>query len=405
MAWPFRHNWSSSYRVTYSFFTDVLVSRSGYEQRIAERIEPRRVIETSVLADGDTVRALERYLWTTQSNAFTHVDPVTGQSSLVRVADTQTIDHPAGGVSVAAFALAVEPGTDTYAEPALNAEDSYQGRYLFPFAVNWQEGVPDSLFTPRQTVDYGRGRISVTRPIPFATRTSTLTLLRASRAEATALVEFHRGMHGRQGEFWFTSVLDDFEVLDVSGTTLTVRGADVAAMYMADAVNAGVRLTMRSGAVHYRQVVDAQVSGGLTLLSLAMAVPELVNTATVRECSWMRVGRFASDDLTIEWRTNTVAQAQVQVQTLPYVAPENTLNFDEGTQWLIDYYGGAFVNRYFFDALFRVLNVLEPEFAQPVDAGTQYLIDTYTREIADQTITGSTNQVVNVIEPRFAEQE
>lgn len=356
MAWPFRHNWSSSYRVTYSFFTDVLTSRSGYEQRIAERVEPRRLIDTTLLADENTARAFDRFLWKTQADSFTHVDPVTGQSSLVRLADTVAVEHPASGVAVSTVTLAVDPGTDTYADPVLDAGVSYQGRYVFPFKANWRGGgAPDSLTLPRQTVDYGRGRISVTRPVPFAARTSTFSLLHGTHDEATTLVDFHRAMRGRQGEFWLPSVLDDLVVLDVVGTTLVIDGADAADMYAADAVNSAVRLEMRSGSVYYRRVQTAQPSGGTTLLSLNADIPEPVNADTLRFCGWMRVGRFASDDLTIEWRTDQVAESQVQAVTLPYVAAENALGLDP----LIDYFGWNFF-LLFGDPLDYIVNVEAP---------------------------------------------
>jgi len=373
MAWPFRHNWSSTYRVTYSFLTDILASRSGFEQRIAERVEPRRSIETTLLADEDTARAVDRFVWATGPATFDHVDPVAAAVSTVRLADTQTLEHPNGRVVVSAVTLAVEPGTDTYDEPTPDVALSYEGRYVFPFRVDWREGAPDTLALTRTTLNYGRGRIAVTRPIAFASRTSTFNLLRASVDEAIALVDFHRYMRGRQGDFWCPSVLDDLVVTggeSVSfalttedgiplttedGLTIDVQEAGVPSAYLyvrgqgalVDEVNVAVRLEMRSGTVYYRRIVEStDIGNNQVLLTLSALVPEIVDQQTVRRCSWMRVGRFASDDLTIEWVTDAVARSQVQVVTLPYSEPETTFSDDPLTLYLLDEVGADNFLRY-----------------------------------------------------------
>lgn len=355
MAWPFRHNWSSPYLVTYSYLTSIITSDQGYEQRIAERDEPRRTITTSVLVDEDGARSLDRFIWSTQADAFAHVSPVTGQSSSVRLPQDMPVDHPNGTVAVATVALSVEPGTDTYDDPLLDAGSSYAGRYVFPYTVNWREGVPNTFSLPRQTIDYGGGRIAVAQPIPFAARSGTFNLVFTDNA--VPLIDFFRSMRGRQGEFWLPSTLDDFRVTSTTTSDrLRVAGSDAYDMWRRDSVNAGIVLQMVHGSRYYRRVVDASLVGADSVLVFDREVPDIVSPTAVRRAAWLRVARFASDDLTIEWRTSTTAISQVQAVTLPYAASETVTGLDD----LIDYFGYGFFAGLFGDLLDYIVNVEAP---------------------------------------------
>lgn len=63
-VWPLRPNWRGSYAVTYQFATDILITRSGREQRRALRDAPRQQIKFTVTAAQDRFRALMRTLAT-----------------------------------------------------------------------------------------------------------------------------------------------------------------------------------------------------------------------------------------------------------------------------------------------------------------------------------------------------
>lgn len=65
-SWPLRPNWRDPYRITYSFLTEIFVSRSGKEQRRAKRQKPRKRVEFTVTAADDRFRALYRALSTGQ---------------------------------------------------------------------------------------------------------------------------------------------------------------------------------------------------------------------------------------------------------------------------------------------------------------------------------------------------
>ena len=404
-TWPFTHNWASTYDVTISFLTTVLTSQSGREQRVAERSEPRRTISTTVLEDRRSAQAFDRFLWTQQASLFDHLDPVTGYTSSVRLDAQQTVTHPSANIVVSTAVLSVDPGSDVYGMAALGyvnrdyadhayVEDSQSqsipyvspryvdagyisdeyvpntrsqflvatppddalytlaGRQVFPFPVNWSAGRADTLSLPRRTADFGRGVVAVTRPVSFATRAGSLLLLRVGQDETNTLTGFFTAMGGRQGDFWSESLLDDMDIVEIVSTTVKVAGSDAAALFAADTVNSAVALRSPSGGVYRRRVLSAQASGDTTFLQLENDIPE--QPARWNRCSWTQVSRFASDDLTIQWTTNTVAQAQVQVQSLPYAAVEAPL----ADNTITEYYGPLLFP--FVDLLNQVVNVETP---------------------------------------------
>jgi hypothetical protein len=99
-------------------------------------------------------------------------------------------------------------------------------------------------------------------------------------------------------------------------------------------------------------VLSAVVSGDTTFLQLDYDVPE--QPVRWQRCSWMQLSRFASDDLTVQWTTSTVAQSQVQVQSLPYAPVEASLQIDP----LSDYFGALFYP--FSDGLDYIVNTEAP---------------------------------------------
>lgn len=69
-VWPFAPNWSSPYRITYEFSTEILTSWSGREQRIANRFTPRKAITYLTTLRGPALQRFKDLMWTWQDKAF-----------------------------------------------------------------------------------------------------------------------------------------------------------------------------------------------------------------------------------------------------------------------------------------------------------------------------------------------
>lgn len=61
-VFPYAHNWRSPLRETLGYQTEIIVSRSGKEQRRADRISPRRVFEMLVTLPGGRYPAFKQFL-------------------------------------------------------------------------------------------------------------------------------------------------------------------------------------------------------------------------------------------------------------------------------------------------------------------------------------------------------
>lgn len=72
--WPFAPNWRQPYAVSYAFVTDIFTSRSGREQRRAQRSTPRRAFKFTITHTGQDFRTLNRVLKTAQGYAMTLPD-------------------------------------------------------------------------------------------------------------------------------------------------------------------------------------------------------------------------------------------------------------------------------------------------------------------------------------------
>lgn len=69
-----KHNWASSYKVTFSFKTGIDISNAGYEQRLAYRVKPRKTFEYEVLHQNDQMTTFMSVLRNKQNIMHTAPD-------------------------------------------------------------------------------------------------------------------------------------------------------------------------------------------------------------------------------------------------------------------------------------------------------------------------------------------
>lgn len=71
--WNFEPNWppaGQTYRISYEFLTEIIVSRSGREQRIALRQNPRKNLSHNVMLNVEGFREFKDLMWSWQARAF-----------------------------------------------------------------------------------------------------------------------------------------------------------------------------------------------------------------------------------------------------------------------------------------------------------------------------------------------
>lgn len=391
-VWPLRPNWRGSYAVTYQFATDILITRSGREQRRALRDAPRQQIEFTVTAAQDRFRALMRTLATKQGPQLALAEHTRRTvstaasgvgSNVVQVAavlpwmtdgarivlldgdraELRTIDSTAAGqitfaeVNTAAWpagalvcqgriarispslsvreitnlvadgkvSFDVEPGSETPRVPAAAAL-TWNGREVYVRSADWSRGVDAGFVRQVQEVDYGRGVVTTFLPVAFGSRTRTANYLGLNTASVDDLVDFFLRMKGRQGEFYAPTDTPEMQLDQDAGvgtTILWLTGTDLAEAYGGDPVYKAVSVLLRDGTRFFREVDLLEVSGGRSKMTLASGLPQSIAVDDVKAISWLPVCRLASDEMTVEWLTNSVAQTRLGFTTLEALPPES----------------------------------------------------------------------------------
>lgn len=387
--WPLEPNWDQSYKLTYSFKTEIITSRSGREQRIALRTAPRKELNYRSLAIGDRFNAAKDLLWQWQARTLTvpeltrfinstavmgsgqnvmAVDQtppwlVEGLTVILRVdgvSEARTIAsvgagsvtftsvsgttwpvgvrlHPAlsgyiatstplnrstNAVATVSVNLKVTPLSEPWVAPGV-ATETFNGRELFLKRPNWAQEVSVNTQHSVDEIDFDRGAVARFTPIKFGTETRRALYLNRDASEAQSILDFFFRMRGRQGEFYMPTWEYDFVPVSAAspaGAALRVKGSRLADAYGQSTVHKAIFVLLNDGSLLFRKVLSVahvtDLSGTDSVITVDQVWGVSFDASSIVMCGWMPVWRMASDDLTVEWLTNSVAQVQMSMQTL-----------------------------------------------------------------------------------------
>lgn len=242
----------------------------------------------------------------------------------VRLSPNLNFTGPVRGVREGRVSFDVEPGSEVAAAPAA-AELTWNGREVFLEPANWAQGQQHRFERPTDVVDYERGVRSIFLPVAFNVHTWTADYLRKGPQAVERLIDFFHRQMGCRGEFYAPTDEPDIALKQSSASgslSLMVAGQEFAAAYGGDAVHKAISVLMRNGDRFFRSVSDVVTAGGDSVIQLASALPQTITPSNVRAISWMPVRRLASDELTVEWITDEVAQVRLTFQTLEALPAE-----------------------------------------------------------------------------------
>ncbi len=322
-------------------------------QVIAFPDEVNRVVLPNALATGDNVVAFPSApAWletgrlviledrTTHEREFLTVDSlVSGSLSFAEAASRDwavrswimpafegTIDSP---TKVAAktteilttnFKLTVEPGTEF--ETVGAAPVSFAGREVLAHNPNWSDDLQFDTTDPTEFLDYQVGVRAPYRLIDFNTDVRRASHVIKSPADVNATLGCFLRAKGRRGEFYLPSGLNDIALAATTGNgsqTWSVAGWDFADAYADDTVRKAFAVRKTDGRMFYFRVsgIARSTSGpAMSLITTIEAAPESFVPTAIDRISWMPVSRFASDEISVNWITNTVATVVLSTQTL-----------------------------------------------------------------------------------------
>ncbi len=382
-------NWSDPYHVIIEFKTEIIVSRSGKEQRRALRRTPRKSLEYSIALNGAAARQFNAALSAWQAgNFFTPevtrncvsttpmadtalvmtvdelpgwmqlgtaviiesgdeldgriVDQISGNTVTFTTAnaddDTRawpigTVVYPAlfgrlvspmptrrqtSNVTEATVRFNVAPASEP---PLLNppvAEQTFNGVEVLTLRPNWSKPLDVERRFDSETIDYGWGKTQNFFPTDFSQRLMKATFLGKTRADAEKVVGTFIRMKGQRGVFYMPTYERDMEIspLASAGVNLRLSGTEIADWLSDDKVYRNIAIITRDKQIHcYSISAVAKITTIDTLLTLTTAVTSdvLANAAIV---CWLPLCRFATDELTISWVTDSLAQFDLSIKSL-----------------------------------------------------------------------------------------
>lgn len=241
-----------------------------------------------------------------------------------RLNDSIRLRQVTAGVLDGRISFDVEPGSETAFYPP-EASVTWNGREVFLEPSNWANAHDLTFTRDVQQVDYNRGVVTTYLPVAFGTQARAADFLGRSPENVARIVNFFLRMGGRQGEFYAPTDEPDMVLAQnaASGVTIVrMLGTDLAAAYADDAVHQAICVLMTDGRRFYRTVETLVMEGGNSKLTLGSALPYAITPATVANICWLPVMRLGSDELTIEWLSDQVAQARLIFQTLEALPAE-----------------------------------------------------------------------------------
>lgn len=388
--WAAPPNWSTSYKITYSFKTEIIKSASGREQRSALRRTPRKNIEYTSTIQGDALRSVKEHLWGRQHLAFVIPEEprfvrlaasvlagdlvlqldsvpawltvggmlVLSDSSKSEMLPVESID----GANITMMAAAGSPwpaGTRVHygiggfvesslnstritsragevsvvfnGEPASEVFDGgagtifplFDGAPVFLKKPNWSDTPAITSEHDVTEVDFDRGAVVRFTPIAFGRELRQSTYVGRDFTDAEAIRNLFYRCRGQWKPFWAPTWEFDIlpsEAVPSGSSAVTVAGWDFHKAYADSTVHGAIFVKWADGTVAYRRIVaidKAMLGSGaqVSSITLASAFSRAINP-TADMVGWLYLCRFASDQLTIEWLTRTVAQTQVQFTTV-----------------------------------------------------------------------------------------
>jgi hypothetical protein len=285
--------------------TTVLLSYAG--------VTELRVVN-SVTGTSITFKTVSGKSWPTGSRMYAALTGYMGGS--------MQVDRLTNNLVSVGTKFEVTPLSEAWVEPPAAAQ-TYNGRELFLKKPNWSKEVGSTAQHEVDELDFDRGAVYRYSPVAFGTEVRRALYLNRNANEATDLLNFFKRMRGRQGEFYMPTWEYDFAPkvqAEAASASMKVEGGDFATAYGSSTVHKAMFVMLASGTLLLRKVMSVEqvVADGVTdsLITVDSNWGVAFNQDTIVMCGWMPVWRLASDDLTVEWLTNTVAQVQMTMSTL-----------------------------------------------------------------------------------------
>lgn len=330
--WTIPPNWERPVTEEVTYRTEVIRSRDGTEQRIAQRINPRYSFNFGIRVTHDDAATLERALAKRQAfnYGFQHPRSVV-LSDRGHPGAAGFIGRLEGEVSVTArtdrvmdmdVRMTVNPGVYGgdylvgYTHPP--ADTFHNDREVLTLRPNWAEPVRVNFGQLTEILDRQRGVTDFNAPERFTHRIIQIGILIRSEAQENRLRGLFERVRGQQGEFYVVDPLSAqfMPVVAVTaGTTiLTIPGRMFADRFASEAIYRNIAFRTASGML-YRKIASVSIVSGNSRITLTSSLPEIAVKDLIG-IHWMLKARFATDALVFSWETDITARVTLNIRAL-----------------------------------------------------------------------------------------
>lgn len=235
-----------------------------------------------------------------------------------RLTDSSSYERLTNTTGVARFQFQEEPTAmlDPLMPLEHDAQPYFRGFPVFDFRPNWATPVKETFPQLNDVFDTGFGKVFTHLVEAQARWTGAFTCLGRDRREVKRAQDFFFRRKGRRGAFYSPTWQRDMDLVSppkAGATTVTVKGVDSYELFNGSFVYRNLAFVAREGLVLVG-VKSSVISGGNTVFTLDAPLPAQVESTLF--ASWLLMSRLSSDQFSVVWRTDRVAEFDFNISGL-----------------------------------------------------------------------------------------
>lgn len=222
-------------------------------------------------------------------------------------------------VSTIAVDLDVEPGTEI--EDTSLPLFTFNGIEVLTHRPNWATPLQTEVQDPTMWTDNQMGVRAPYVIVPFGTEVLQAEHVIQNQGDLDAVLGLFHRSKGRCGEFYVPSWTSDIALVEPTAAgsqTFVVDGHDFFDAYDGDRVRRAFFVNLPGTEPRcflIDQMAKSTSGPARTIITTEQPSPVTIPAAASTMICWMLVCRFASDEIAVGWRTDTVATILVNVQS------------------------------------------------------------------------------------------
>lgn len=238
-----------------------------------------------------------------------------------RIASSLTFSRPVSKVASLKILLTETPGSEEPVHPlsqSLIPPRLYRRQEVLDRRPNWVSPVESTLIGSDDQVDYTVGVTSYFAFKDFNVRDVVATFIGKSRDDVAKLTDLFNRMKGARGVFYAPTWSQDFtlaETPDPNADSVLVEGTEVADLFELNRVYRNL-VFIGYNDIYPAGIVSIVAEGSNSRITLDTIYP-VPSTDTLNTVSWLLMYRFTSDILTVNWRSDSVADFNLSLRTVP----------------------------------------------------------------------------------------